>query len=72
MQKKIELELEHKILRIRDRIRDVEWQIEQCSQDAKEREGLNAERHRAIDKLRHLQDDLYKHKVDNVGEADET
>lgn len=62
------IEIEHHITRIRDRIRDVEWQISQCSDEARKQE-LNAERHRAMDKLRHLQDDQLAEKVNNIGEA---
>lgn len=65
MSKKI-LEIEHHIVRIRDRIRDLEWQIEQSDHVSEE---YLVERRRALDKLRHLQDDLLKVKMENVNEA---
>ena len=65
MSKKI-LEIEHHIVRIRDRIRDLEWQIEQSDHVSEE---YLVERRRALDKLRHLQDDLLKAKMENVNEA---
>ena len=61
------LKLEHEITRIRDRISDIEFEITQASMQTKSE--LQKERRRAIDKLRHLQDDLYKIKVDNINET---
>ena len=61
------LKLEHEITRIRDRISDIEFEITQSSMTTKG--DLQKERRRAIDKLRHLQDDLYKLKVDNINET---
>ena len=58
------LKLEHEITRIRDRISDIEFEITQSSVTTKG--DLQKERRRAIDKLRHLQDDLYRLKVDNI------
>ena len=61
------LKLEHEITRIRDRISDIEFEITQSSVTTKG--DLQKERRRAIDKLRHLQDDLYRLKVDNINET---
>ena len=66
MSKKV-LEMEHNITQIRDRIKDVEWQLDQM--DPEEQEYLLGERRRAIDKLRHLQVKLLDAKM---GEVDET
>lgn len=66
---RVTLSIEHQITRIRDRIRDIEWQIEQSDEINDE---YLIERRRALDKLRHLQDDLFKHKMQNAGDEDET
>lgn len=67
MKKKV-VELEHQITRIRDRISDLEFSIAYSEGD--EQLGSIVERRRALDKLRHLQDDLFKLKVDSIGEDD--
>lgn len=61
------LEMEHNIIQIRDRIKDVEWQLEQM--DPEEQEYLLGERRRAIDKLRHLQVKLLDAKMEEVNET---
>lgn len=61
------LKLEHEITRITDRISDIEFEISH-SELVKKGE-LMVERRRAIDKLRHLKDDLYRLKVDNINES---
>ena len=61
------LKLEHEITRITDRISDIEFEISH-SELVKKGE-LMGERRRAIDKLRHLKDDLYRLKVDNINES---
>lgn len=66
MSKKV-LEMEHNITQIRDRIKDVEWQLEQM--DPEEQEYLLGERRRAIDKLRHLQVKLLDAKMEEVNET---
>ncbi len=66
MSKKV-LEMEHNITQIRDRIKDVEWQLDQM--DPEEQEYLLGERRRAIDKLRHLQVKLLDAKMEEVDEA---
>jgi hypothetical protein len=66
MSKKV-LEMEHNITQIRDRIKDVEWQLEQM--DPEEQEYLLGERRRAIDKLRHLQVKLLDAKMEEVDET---
>ena len=59
--------MEHNITQIRDRIKDVEWQLDQM--DPEEQEYLLGERRRAIDKLRHLQVKLLDAKMEEVDEA---
>jgi hypothetical protein len=54
--------MEHNITQIRDRIKDVEWQLAQM--DPEEQEYLLGERRRAIDKLRHLQVKLLDAKME--------
>jgi hypothetical protein len=66
MSKKV-LEMEHNITQIRDRIKDVEWQLDQM--DPEEQEYLLGERRRAIDKLRHLQVKLLDAKMEEVDET---
>ena len=66
MSKKV-LEMEHNIVQIRDRIKDVEWQLQQM--DPEEQEYLLGERRRAIDKLRHLQVKLLDAKMEEENEA---
>ena len=66
MRKKV-LEMEHNITQIRDRIKDVEWQLEQM--DPEEQEYLLGERRRAIDKLRHLQVKLLDAKMEEENET---
>jgi hypothetical protein len=66
MSKKV-LEMEHNITQIRDRIKDVEWQLEQM--DPEEQEYLLGERRRAIDKLRHLQVKLLDAKMEEENET---
>lgn len=70
MSKKKVVELEHQITRIRDRISDLEFTI--AHSDDNDQVDAIKERRRAFDKLRHLQDDLYKTKVDIIGESDAT
>ncbi len=59
--------MEHNITQIRDRIKDVEWQLDQM--DPEEQEYLLGERRRAIDKLRHLQVKLLDAKMEEVDET---
>ena len=66
MSKKV-LEMEHNITQIRDRIKDVEWQLDKM--DPEEQEYLLGERRRAIDKLRHLQVKLLDAKMEEVDET---
>jgi len=66
MSKKV-LEMEHNITQIRDRIKDVEWQLGQM--DPEEQEYLLGERRRAIDKLRHLQVKLLDAKMEEENET---
>ena len=64
------LKLEHEITRITDRIADIEFEIHHVSEiDLLKKADFLVERRRAIDKLRHLKDDLYKLKVDNINET---
>ena len=64
------LKLEHEITRITDRIADIEFEIQHVSEiDLLKKADFLVERRRAIDKLRHLKDDLYKLKVDNINET---
>lgn len=65
--KKAVVKLEHQITRIRDRISDLEFTIAQTD-DIEEQLNSIAERRRALDKLRHLQDDLLQVRVDSIGE----
>ena len=61
------LKLEHEITRITDRISDIEFEV--THSDMVKKGELMVERRRAIDKLRHLKDDLYRLKVDNINES---
>ena len=61
------LKLEHEITRITDRISDIEFEV--THSDMVKKGELMVERRRAIDKLRHLKDDLYRLKVDNISES---
>ena len=61
------LKLEHEITRITDRIADIEFEV--AHSELVKKGELMVERRRAIDKLRHLKDDLYRLKVDNINES---
>ena len=61
------LKLEHEITRITDRISDIEFEV--THSELVKKNELMVERRRAIDKLRHLKDDLYRLKVDNINES---
>ena len=61
------LKLEHEITRITDRISDIEFEV--THSELVKKNELMVERRRAIDKLRHLKDDLYRLKVDNINET---
>lgn len=61
------LKLEHEITRITDRISDIEFEV--AHSELVKKGELMVERRRAIDKLRHLKDDLYRLKVDNINES---
>jgi len=64
------LKLEHEITRITDRIADIEFEIHHVSEvDLLKKADFLVERRRAIDKLRHLKDDLYRLKMDNINET---
>ena len=64
------LKLEHEITRITDRIADIEFEVTHINPTELLKKGdLMVERRRAIDKLRHLKDDLYRLKVDNINET---
>ena len=64
------LKLEHEITRITDRIADIEFEIHHVSElDLLKKGDFLVERRRAIDKLRHLKDDLYRLKMDNINET---
>ena len=64
------LKLEHEITRITDRISDIEFEVTHINPTELLKKGeLMVERRRAIDKLRHLKDDLYRLKVDNINES---
>ena len=64
------LKLEHEITRITDRIADIEFEVTHINPTELLKKGeLMVERRRAIDKLRHLKDDLYRLKVDNINES---
>ena len=65
MATKKQVELEHQEARLRDRIKDLEFFIS-LGLSPDESAKRMAERHRAVDKLRHVQDAIYKERMENV------
>lgn len=69
MSKKI-INLEHSITMVRDRIKDIEWELSYFGLEGLEDDvSLVIERRKAVDKLRHLQKELLQARLGMTNET---